>query len=215
MRIKLLAAFGLLAVLAGPAVGADVYTGDKSLKDDANYAARTPLHWTGFYVGGSAGYTFANTELSAGGTTLDGIGSDGFNGCLLGGFRKDLGGVVAGVEGRGCLSNIETEIRSGSSSVGIEAVSAYAGYFTIGAPIGSSLVSAAGGWKVTQIEGNGFSFEDEISGFSGGIIIDTKLGRGFNLGLEALYDAYGEKTFGGVTLDPSALNVGLRLTTQF
>jgi opacity protein-like surface antigen len=51
-------------LLSSSAFAADVFSGDKSLKDDANYAAGGTVNWTGFYIGGSLGYGNANHDLS-------------------------------------------------------------------------------------------------------------------------------------------------------
>jgi opacity protein-like surface antigen len=65
MKISTLAAsVALSALMVTGAVAADVFTGDKSLKDDANYASGGIVNWTGFYIGGSVGYGNANHDLS-------------------------------------------------------------------------------------------------------------------------------------------------------
>jgi outer membrane immunogenic protein len=64
MKISTLAAgVALSALMATGAVAADVYTGDKSLKDDANYANVQVVNWTGFYIGGQVGYGHAVHDL--------------------------------------------------------------------------------------------------------------------------------------------------------
>lgn len=65
MKLSSLAAgVALSALMVTGAVAADVYTGDKSLKDDSNYASGGTVNWTGFYIGGSLGYGNANHNLS-------------------------------------------------------------------------------------------------------------------------------------------------------
>jgi len=54
MRIKLLAAIGLLAALAGPAVGADL---GGSVKDGpSDFSSPAVVNWTGAYIQAQAGY---------------------------------------------------------------------------------------------------------------------------------------------------------------
>jgi opacity protein-like surface antigen len=50
-------------LLSSSAFAADVFSGDKSLKDDSNYAGASVVNWTGFYVGGSLGYGNANHNM--------------------------------------------------------------------------------------------------------------------------------------------------------
>lgn len=46
-------------LLSSSAFAADVFSGDKSLKDDKNYASGDIVNWSGFYVGAQAGYGIA------------------------------------------------------------------------------------------------------------------------------------------------------------
>jgi hypothetical protein len=218
MRKTALAALGLIAALAaGPASAADIY--GNSLKDEPIHVARAE-NWGGFFAGGTLGYTFAKTDLDIGGfAQLEGLGSEGFNGCGLVGVRRQFGAVVAGIEGRGCVSAIETDLSIGGVSVaGYEADWSAAGYATLGVNALGGLASVVGGYKVAHVDGKGLllsGWDDQFEGFSGGLMWETKLRPNVNLGLEAIYDAYEEKNYGGLTVDPSALNVAVRLTTQF
>lgn len=217
-RNALAALFGLFAVFAGPALwAADIYGG--STKDAPGPDLTRALNWTGFYVGGSVGYAMANTALDIGGfAELDGIGSEGFQGCGIVGARRQFGVMVVGLEGRGCVSKIETDLSIGGTSVaGYEEDYSYAGYVTIGTHAFGGLASLAGGLKNAHVEGTGLllnGWDDDFTGFSGGLIYEIKLSQNINLGLEALYDAYEEQSYGGLKVDPSQLNVGVRLTTQ-
>jgi opacity protein-like surface antigen len=51
-------------LLSSSAFAADVFSGDKSLKDDKNYASGETVNWTGFYIGGAVGYGNANHDLT-------------------------------------------------------------------------------------------------------------------------------------------------------
>jgi outer membrane immunogenic protein len=212
-----LGALMIAAPIASKVFAADVFERAASMKD--GFPEPRAIDWTGFFVGGAVGYTMANTEASYGGfATLDGIGSEGFNGCGIIGARKDFGLIVAGVEGRGCVSNIETDLSLGGTSVaGYESDYSYAGYGSVGVQTFGGLLSGIVGYKVAHVEGSGIlsGYEEDFGGVSFGAVYETKLTNRLNLGLEAIYDMYEEQTYGPITVDPSALNVGLRLTTQF
>jgi hypothetical protein len=215
MRNKLLAALGLAAVLlAGPAGAADL----GSYKDAPGGDRReTALSWTGFFVGGSAGYSIYNTAMNLGGFEIDGIGSEGFNGCGIVGARRQLGSVVGGIEGRGCISNISTDLSIGGVSIaGFDQDYSAAAYLTAGVNVFGGLGSLVGGYKIAHVNGSGLlgGLDEQFQGFSGGLMWETKITPNMNLGLEALYDKYDEKTIGGVAVDPSGLNVAFRLTIQ-
>jgi outer membrane immunogenic protein len=127
MKISTLAAgVALSALMATGAVAADVYTGDKSLKDDANYANVQVVNWTGFYIGGQVGYGKSQHDMSldifSGKTAtapggfdthlggIDGLAGDGFVGGGRVGYDVAMGRFVLGVFGEYNVSNIETDI---------------------------------------------------------------------------------------------------------
>lgn len=61
MRNLILAAIGLTAALAGPAVGADI---GSSVKDGPADFSSPSVSWTGIYLGGRLGYGHANHNLT-------------------------------------------------------------------------------------------------------------------------------------------------------
>lgn len=69
MKISTLAAgVALSALMATGAVAADVYTGDKSLKDDGNYVNGAVHNWSGWYLTGKLGVSRQNYKGSHTGT---------------------------------------------------------------------------------------------------------------------------------------------------
>jgi outer membrane immunogenic protein len=133
---------GLLTatLLSSTAFAADVYSGKDSMKDGVPFSDTKVVNWTGFYIGGQAGYGFANHELSirehAPGSGegegaipsfneeflgLDGISSTGFIGGGRLGFDIARGRFLFGVFGEYNFSNIESELRivSGADQNGL------------------------------------------------------------------------------------------------
>lgn len=125
MKLSSLAAgVALSALMVTGAVAADVYTGDKSLKDDSNYASGEVVNWTGFYIGVQGGYGNANHKLSAeeycvtdGNEpnvdalgTIDGINSHGAIGGGRVGYDFSRGRFLAGIFAEYNFSAMETEV---------------------------------------------------------------------------------------------------------
>jgi outer membrane immunogenic protein len=94
---KLLAGVALSALLAVPAVAADLPARRMPVK-----AAPAPIvgmyNWSGFYIGGHAGYLFSDLEWSFPGTTTS-HDLDGFVGGGHVGFNWQSGNFVFGIEG--------------------------------------------------------------------------------------------------------------------
>jgi outer membrane immunogenic protein len=96
----LVASIAAAAFMSAPAIAADMPTKAPSYKT-------APLFdWTGFYVGGDAGYTWSDARLQSGGPGFIGgiVGAhpdpNGFSGGLHVGYRQQLpSNIVWGVEG--------------------------------------------------------------------------------------------------------------------
>lgn len=93
---KLLAGLVLAAAAAAPAHAADL-----AYPAPAAYAAPAPVFsWTGFYVGGNAGYGWGTADYSD--------DTDGFLGGVQAGYNWQVGQVVFGLETDIQASNIES-----------------------------------------------------------------------------------------------------------
>jgi outer membrane immunogenic protein len=118
-------------LLSSSAFAADVFSGDKSLKDDKNYASGEIVNWSGFYIGGQVGYGHSNHELSVHQHTpeivvgdeeadlattseeianINGFGGAGFVGGGRLGYDHAFGRFLVGVYGEYNTSNIENEV---------------------------------------------------------------------------------------------------------
>ena len=184
--------------------------------DNPGYAQPARVNWTGAYLGLSAGYSIFNNEVSAFGSSFDGISSDGFNGCGIVGAQKQAGVIVIGIEGRGCLSNISTELTTPGGSFEVNGDYSYAGYGKIGIAHGNGLFSFLGGYQLKHYEVTG-GFDDTIGGISGGLSAEFGLDdrNHWILGVEGFATKYEDQTFGPVTVDPLELNAAARLTYRF
>lgn len=197
---------------AAPAGASDLFDG---LNDPAEQY-QTQTDWSGAYIGGLVGYSLVNYELEAVGfpASFDGISGRGFQGCGIIGAQKQMGTIVFGLEGRGCGSNISTEATFGASSASLELDYSYAPYAKLGVAFGDGLASALFGYKWQHAESAALSFDDTIEGFSGGILLEHKLGDSghWNLGFEMLYTQFEEQDATILNIDPTQYEGNIRLT---
>lgn len=208
MRMKLLAAIGLAAaLLAGPAVGADIYK--NSTQDVGHFAEPSqPVNWTGFYVGGQGGWVAGSHELSLdtpAGTlfSFDGIAADGAIGGVRVGFDLARSRFLFGVFADYNWSNAETELEIGGASTALFekdnewTIGGRAGYLV--AP--RTLVYGLVGYTQSGFDIGGASFDTDGITAGGGVEFVT-LGN-IAFGLEASHTWYDDVTLasgGGIAL---------------
>lgn len=215
-RVSMLALAAAFLASAGGAGAADIY-GGASTKDDGYQ----PDHvaWDGIIVGGSIGYGAANYELSTPGFSFDGISGRGFQGCGILGAQQQAGRFVFGVEGRGCVGEVSTDLTVGPNEESLELDHSYSVYAKAGIAHGSVLTSVLGGyrWQHYDLSGPGFSFDDTVGGLSGGIMIEKKLDAAgnWNLGLETLFTQFDDQDAQILNIDPTLFEGNLRLTYTF
>jgi hypothetical protein len=217
MRILSTSAIALIAAasLSGSALAADVL--DRQYEDKyADQPAGVHVDWSGVYVGGAIGYGLANYELEGNGFpfSFDGISGNGFQGCGIVGAQRQMGIMVAGLEGRGCGANISTGLKIGANEASFELDYSYAAYAKLGLAQDDFLVSALAGYKWQHVSLDAFNFDDTIEGFSGGLLVENKLdeaGR-WNLGFEMLFTQFEEQDAVILNIDPTEYEGNIRLT---
>lgn len=208
MRIKLLAALGLVAVLAGPAVGADL---GGSIKDGpADFSSPSVVNWTGFYVGAQAGWVQGSHEISVegpGGTLLgfDGIAADGAIGGARVGFDLARGRYLFGVFGDYNWSNAETTLQLGGTET---ALFEKDNEWTLGVRAGYLLAPRTLIYGLVGYTESGFDIGTtnfDTKGVTAGGGVEVALGAGFAVGLEATHTWYDDVTLaslgGGFSLE--------------
>lgn len=212
-----IAALASIFIVSAPAQAADVYQGERTTPADA-YAGPV-ISWTGVVVGGSVGYGAANYELDFPGVNFDGISGRGFSGCGIIGAQQQVGVFVFGAEGRGCLSDITTELNTIAGDASLTLDNSYSVYGKGGIAHGTVLTSLLLGarWQHYEASGFGGSADDTVFGISGGILFEKKIddaGR-WNVGLDGLFTQFDEQEAAILNIDPTLLETNLRLTYTF
>lgn len=212
----------LATFLASPATASDLFNG--SVKDAPGEVVsyRAAPNFTGFYIGGRAGYGNANHDLSLdvfyeedetvkSGELLglDGLNSSGFIGGGQVGFDKQMGRFVVGVFGSYDFSNMETTLDIGNGfpeGVGYSLEKEYEWDAGIRAGVlvnPSTLVYALAAYTETEYSLNGPGVSDAEGLDSEKTFSGVKVGGGIEfaatnnifLGLEGTHTFYGEETW--------------------
>lgn len=147
--------------------------------------------WTGGYVGGNLGYSWADADS----------GSDGWLGGIFGGYQSDFGAWVIGGE----ASYDWTDI--GSNGANIDAISRLklrAGY-----DLGTMLLYGVGGASYADVRLRNRSASDW--GWVIGAGADFRISNSMTLGTELLYDSISDFDDRGVDLDATTLAMRLSL----
>ena len=209
MVAGLMLAIAVLVLAAAKPVKAadiDIFGGD-TLKD----SPRIARNWQGFGVDISAGTTFGNIELDAGGFTLDGIGYDGIGARLAARYYLQRGALVFGPS---CGASFETTAFE-TTFGDLEADRRLYCDAHVGAQIGNSLIYLLGGVSWTHVQFDAISYDDDIFGIRLGGGAKTKLSDNWTLGLEGVYTDHEDQDFGPVTLKPEDVSVWVVLGYQF
>lgn len=214
-QVSAIALASVLALSASfSALSADL---GKTAGDPTSASYEAPVSWTGFTIGAGVNYSMLNHEISTEGFEFDGISSDGVQGVAIIGYQQQLGNLLAGVEGRGWYGDVSTDLTLGDESASLELDYAYAVYAKLGVARGAWAFSGLAGYKWQHYELTGGE-DDTVGGFSGGVLVETKLDDRWNLGLDVLYTRYDDQEFEAFCrdfkLEPSQLEATLRLTYQ-
>ncbi|MAZ83513.1 MAG: hypothetical protein CME90_07865 [Hoeflea sp.] len=191
----------------------------------ATFAAPA-ANWTGFYISGSAGAAGLVHELSsplAPGISLNGIGAEGLVGSLGIGYDHDFGNVVAGIQLRGRVSSVSTDLNFGGLSgsidetYGVDVIGRLGYKFTDAAMIyGLAGYSHAKFDLSTNVTGS--ITKPDSSGFVIGAGIETAITDHVFAGVEYRYADYSKIDvlgLGAINVEPSSHSGELTLKYKF
>jgi opacity protein-like surface antigen len=193
MRKLILSLLALVAVGLAPAFAETIKPPRKAAPAAAapfpepvqNVFADAPvakLSWTGFYIGGFAGYGAAVGELSHIGpppVSFDGIGGHGALGGGTVGFDWQVNGscLVLGVRGNYAFHDVQSELNIGPGSIAGRMNDGWSADGRIGCAMGTALPYVFGGWGRT-----GFDLTDgsttekiELDGHRAGAGVEWRL----------------------------------------
>ena len=201
MKKILLASAALVAMTAGAKAADVVMTPAPSEPYVAPQVIPQTFNWTGFYLGGTAGYDWASANLTYLG--IAGSGDD-FNGGKLGGFAgynyQFDNNIVLGVEGELDYNwneqkynvGLPFNVKAGSDWEG--SVRARVGY-----AFDNALLYATGGWAIANgyVDGNGLEQNQTFNGWTIGAGLDYAFTKNIFGGLEYRYTDFGKKDFDG------------------
>lgn len=141
-----IAAAAALAVSAGAAEAADLYTPPPV--EPAPVYVPPPFTWTGFYVGLQAGYQFAgeHTVFTPGGPPPADLDPDGFVGGAHAGFNYQWGSIVLGIEGDVEFSGVEGDAVYNGLAFAVEGNWQGSVRARIGYAFDRLLIYGTGGW---------------------------------------------------------------------
>ncbi len=150
--------------------------------------------WTGFYLGGQAGYADIDTNVP-------GVSGDGFIGGIIAGYDYDFGNAVVGAGLDYDFSDIT--ITPGTTVDNVFRVKLRGGY-----KFGDGLAYATGGYA--QADTNTLGSED---GYFVGLGYEHLLTEQFSLGAEVLYHEF--DNYNGTPIDVEATTVQVRGAFRF
>ena len=191
----------------------------------ASFAAPV-ADWTGFYLSGSAGVSGLVRELSTPllpGLSLNGIGAEGLVGSLGVGYDHDFGNMVAGVQLRGRVLGVSTDLTFGPFSgsadetYGIDVVGRLGYKFTDAAMIYGLAGYSYAKFDLTSNLTGSISTPDS-SGFVIGAGIETAVTEHVFTGVEYRYADYGKIDvlgLGALNVEPSSHTGEVTLKYKF
>ena len=198
MRMRILTGTALAALLAGPAVAADLGEAPEPLPTPPMVEAAPANNWTGFYLGalGGFGWGRADTNAAAGEVDLDGFDVGGYAGA-----NWQWGNFVVGAEG-----DVVFPFRDGSSA-GLDVDQGLNGSLRARAGIALDrfLLYGTGGAAATSLELSNAAGSDEqtLWGWTAGAGLESMLTDNITARVEYRFSDYDDKTFnpGGVPVD--------------
>lgn len=206
-------------LMSSGAYAADVFGGG-STKDAPAFSETRVVNWTGFYIGGQAGYGKSQHNLDVIRDeqviqSIDGLGGDGFIGGGRVGFDVARGRFLFGLFGEYNWSNVKTEFSNLSlKGDGNDLKDNDGGYslekeneWSVGARAGviaapRTLVYVLAAYTQSEYNLSGLTTSDASEGWSGkktlqgvsvGAGVEYALTGNVFLGLEGVYTAYGDE----------------------
>ncbi|WP_108002655.1 outer membrane protein [Mycoplana dimorpha] len=212
--MKFLTSTALLALVAAPALAADVV----SYQEPAPQVEASPaFSWTGGYVGLQGGGAWLNGDFSIPGASA----SEDFNGGLIGGFAGynfQQGNWVFGVEGDVSYNwnDNNYDIFGTTAEVGTDVSGSVRG--RAGYAFDSALIYATAGWTATRgfVDVPGFDKETEVfNGWTIGAGADYAFTNNIFGRAEYRYNDFGDKDIQGVNVDLDQHQVTLGIGVKF
>jgi outer membrane immunogenic protein len=197
---------GAIAVAVGLGLTAASAADLKITKAPPKPAPYVALDWTGFYLGGHAGYLWGRTRAEEDGVLIEaGAPTDGFVGGVLGGFNWQSGAWVFGIEADIGWSDAhgagreEPDVVSSPNQYDIRWTSHARVRF--GQLFGQTLLFIAGGLSIADFkftEGDATPVVTVGQTFTGGSIgggIEHAFDPWWRARVEYIYDDFGSKTY--------------------
>ena len=179
----------------------------------ANAAAQTPT----FYVGVHGGLSMADTELSGGGFSFDGIGSKGWIGGVQGGLDLNLpnGGAppqfFVGGYGSYSWQNTDTELKTGGPNWTGSLGDSWSVGGRAGTYYGASKIYVLAGWRQTELDLGALAPSMTLQGWDVGLGAAIPITDFMEFGIEAVRTQYQDEKIGPINLSSEQLSVLARL----
>lgn len=197
MKKVLLASAALVAMTAAAEAADVVTTPPPSEPYVAPQVIPQTFNWSGFYLGGTGGYDWAQAKGVVNGTSL---GSDDYDGGKLGGFLgynyQFDNNVVLGIEGE--MDYNWNDNKYNGVKVGSDLEGSVRG--RVGYAMDNALLYATGGWAIANayVDGGGVDQDQVFNGWTAGVGLDYAFTDNLFGGLEYRYTDFGKKDFDGV-----------------
>ncbi|OYW31626.1 MAG: porin, partial [Azorhizobium sp. 12-66-6] len=207
MKFVLVPGALLGALLAGPALAADLSAAPASYPVKAAAAAPPVFSWTGFYIGGNAGYAWGNGKEAA---NLDGLEPDGwFAGGQVGYNFQLVNNVLIG---------LEADFQGGDISGGANGLDSKLDYFgTVRARLGYAfdrvLPYVTGGlaYGKNTISDYAWSESNTHVGWVAGAGVEYAITNNWTARAEYMYVDLGSKTYDTIGSDAGVAGSTARL----
>ncbi|AJY44461.1 outer membrane protein [Martelella endophytica] len=195
---KILLASAALIAMSAAAEAADVVMTPPSEPYVAPQVIPQTFSWTGFYLGGTAGYDWATVDPYVNGVNT---GSEDLNGGKLGGFAgynyQFSNNIVLGAEGE--LDYAWNEQKFYPGGVEYKIGSDWEGSIRarLGYAFDNALLYATGGWAIANgyVDGAGTDQNEAFNGWTAGVGLDYAFSKNVFGGLEYRYTDFGKKDF--------------------
>ena len=211
---RILIFVAVLFGMASSALASDL-SGHVVLNSSKSYS------WNGVWVGAGGGATFVNSIISVpvvdGVAVIDGLGANGWDGALMGGYDLQLGNAVFGIMIEGRMGNAKIEASYDTVAASVDVDYRFMGAVRIGIADGQVLFYGLGGWERMHVAGDGLlsGYSADFDGWTAGLGFEMQRGSGLTFGVEARYTSFWDETIESVSIEPEALTVTARVGYHF